>query len=112
MKRFIFTLCLKRALATRATIGVGIASALSAGLGLLLVVAQAHAGWTCSGRATDLTLDPTGNLYMSLQKTDNSYVWNFKPLGNVQQANSLRSHQVHPQSPTSIRRYRAVTLQS
>lgn len=42
----------------------------------------AHAGWTCSGNVSGLTLDPSGNVYMSLAN-NGAFVWQYKPLCNL-----------------------------
>lgn len=52
-------------------------------VGLMAVAAlPAHAGWTCSGKVQDLTLDPNGSVYMSLVN-NGSYVWSYKYLCNL-----------------------------
>lgn len=47
------------------------------------ISAPAQAGWTCTGKVSDLSLDPTGNVYMTLLKSDNTNAWGFKQLCNV-----------------------------
>lgn len=56
--------------------------------GLAMIACQAHAGWTCSGRVQDLTLDPNGNVWFSLVNTDNTQAWSFKSLCNVRADNN------------------------
>jgi len=58
-----------------------IAAALAVLVGCL--VGHAHAGWGCTGRAVNLTIDPNGTLYMSLVKADGAPAWNSKYLCNV-----------------------------
>jgi len=82
--------------------------------GLMFIAGTAHAGWTCSGKVSELTLDPSGSVYMSLLKGDNTYAWQYKPLCNVRTdtngvvAQACKS--IYAQLVTSVALGRTVTF--